>query len=53
MIACLMGALFVLVAGLTMLFDGVDDNDEIGKFFTGAGGLGVLILGAMMFGGSA
>ena len=53
MIAPFAGALFVLVAGLTMLLDGVDGNDELGKFFTGVGGLGVLILGAMMLGGAA
>ena len=53
MIAAFVCALFVLVAGLTMLFDGVKGNDEIGKFFTGSGGAAALILGMMMFGGSA
>ena len=53
MIAALGGAIFVLIAGITMLLDNVDDNDEIGKFFTGSGVVATLVLGVMMLGGAS
>lgn len=53
MFACLIGALFVTTAGVTMLLDGVDGNDEIGRVFTGAGALAALVLGVMMLRGAS
>jgi uncharacterized membrane protein len=53
MFTCLIGALFVTTAGVSMLLDGVDGNDEIGKFFTRSGALVALVLGVAMLRGAA
>lgn len=53
MFGALIGALFVLAAGVSMLLDGVDGNDEIGRFFAGSGGAAALVLGIMMLRGAS
>lgn len=53
MFGCLIGALAVATAGISMLLDGVDGNDEIGKFFTGTGGAAALVIGVLMLRGAS
>jgi hypothetical protein len=53
MFTCLIGACAVAAAGISMLLDGVDGNDEIGRFFTGSGALVAVMLGVMMLRGAA
>lgn len=55
MAGCLAGAIFILIAGVTLLTDkqSAKAELEIGKFFTGSGGLAALVLGVMMLRGAS
>lgn len=52
---CLAGAVFVVIAGVTLLTDkqSTKSEQEIGKFFTGAGSLAALVFGIAMLRGAA
>lgn len=51
MFLCLIGALFVVVVGVTIWLDPKSPK-EIGQFFTGGGALAAVILGVMMMRGA-
>ena len=51
MFLCLIGALFVVVVGVTIWRDPKSPK-EIGQFFAGSGALAAVILGVMMMRGA-
>lgn len=48
---CFIGALFVVVVGITIWLDPKSPN-EIGQFFAGTGALAAIVLGVMMMRGA-
>lgn len=51
MFLCFIGALFVVVVGITIWLDPKSPK-EIGQFFTGTGTLAAVILGVMLLRGA-